>query len=217
MALMSGSIPMVAIQINALRVHEHVVLDFVQVLDLTELRSDDTQEDDSGGGRVERSYWDAKAGPTLMKVCEDVLAMVNQHASGPQEFNYLRGYIGLRSNGVVRNPVAMSPKPTRNVVTVWAYVDDAEAWMPRVEEAGVPAQKKRSNRIQFKLTPEDAREHAGLIREAVAAAVERAGRRDRFLTACAIWLVCEEPQRPPGLPPPMHRDVPTPARSCGSD
>ena len=101
--------------------------------------------------------------------------MVNQHASGPQEFNYLRSYIGLRSNGVVRNPVATSPKPTRNVVTVWAYVDDAEAWMPRFEEAGVPAQKKRSNRIQFKLTPEDTREHADLIREAVAAAVDRAG------------------------------------------
>lgn len=175
MALMSGSIPMVAIQINALQVHEHVVLDFVQVLDLTELRADDTQEDDSGGGRVERSYWDAKAGPALMQVCDEILAMVNQHASAPQEFNYLRNYIGLKSGGVVRNALLVSPKPTKKIVNVSFRVDDADDWKARFEEAGVPVHAKRKNRLQLKLTPEDAREHAGLIREAVAAAVERAG------------------------------------------
>ncbi|MCW5757181.1 MAG: hypothetical protein KIT54_08095 [Phycisphaeraceae bacterium] len=176
MALMSGSIPMVAIQINALQVHQHVVLDFVQVLDLTELRSDDTDTDESGGGgTVERSYWDAKAGPVLMKVCDDILAMVNEHASGPQEFNYLRNYMGLKSGGVVRNAVYVSPKTSRNVVNVDFRVDNREHLKARLEEAGVPVENKGANRLRLKLTPDDAREHAGLIGEAVAAAVERAG------------------------------------------
>ncbi|MEO1009148.1 MAG: hypothetical protein AAFX79_11320 [Planctomycetota bacterium] len=175
MALMSGSIPMIAIQLDALKVNEHVLLNFVQVLDLTDLRADDTESSDDAGGIVERSYWDQRAGPALMKICDDVLAMVNEHANAPQEFNYLRGYFGLKSGGVVRNVVALSPKPTRGVVTVYMYIDDADAWKARFEEAGVPVHGKRKNRLQLKLTPEDAAEHADLVREAVAAAVAYAG------------------------------------------
>lgn len=175
MAMMSGSIPMVAIQINALQVHEHVVLDFVQVLDLTELRSDDTDNDGGGGGTVERPYWDAKAGQQLMGVCDDLLAMVNEFASAPQEFNYLRNYMGLKSGGVVRNAVYVSPKSTRNLVNVDFRVENRDELKAKLEEAGVPVQNHRTHRLRLKLTPEDAREQAGLIREAVAAAVERAG------------------------------------------
>jgi hypothetical protein len=43
-SLLSGSIPLIAIQLDALRVGDNVVLNFVRVLDQTELRLDDTVE-----------------------------------------------------------------------------------------------------------------------------------------------------------------------------
>ena len=52
MSLLSGSIPLIAIQLNALQVGENIVLDFVQVLDQTDLRIDDTEDE---GGRGDRS------------------------------------------------------------------------------------------------------------------------------------------------------------------
>lgn len=175
MALMSGSIPMVAIQLDALQVGEHLLLNFVQVLDLTELRVDDVEEEDAGGGSVDRAYWDARAGKALMKVCDDTLGLVRKHARIPPEFNYLRGYMGLRANGIVRNVLLLSPKPTKNYVNIWIYVADAATWKRKFEEAGVPVQSNRKNRFLLKLTPEDLAAHAALIEEAVAAAVDEAG------------------------------------------
>lgn len=175
MSLMSGSIPMIAIQLNALEVGEHLLLDFTQVLDLTELRADDVTEEDSGGGNTDRPYWDAKAGKPLMGVCDTILKLVQKYAKSSIEFNYLRGYLGLRSDGVVRNVVYMEPKPTRNYVKVSFKGSDASGWKAKFEEAGVPVQSKRRNRLQLKLTPDDFKEHTTLIEEAIAEAVAEAG------------------------------------------
>ncbi|MEQ1934299.1 MAG: hypothetical protein ABL962_10545, partial [Fimbriimonadaceae bacterium] len=107
MSLLSGTIPMVALQLDALRIGEKLVLNFSRVLDQTELRVDDT-EDEGGGGQTERDYWDKKAGPELMKMCDSVLGLVNKHANAKYELTYLRGYIGLQSNGIVDNFIYMS-------------------------------------------------------------------------------------------------------------
>lgn len=175
MALMSGSIPMVAIQLDALQVGDHLLLNFVQVLDLTELRADDVEDEESGGGNVERPYWESKAGKPLLKVCEDMLGLVRKHASGPVELNYLRGYMGLRSNGVVRNVIYMSPKRTKNYVNVGFRVEDAGEWKDKFEEAGIPIQSKRKTRFTIKLTPDDYAAHTSLVDGAIKAAVLSAG------------------------------------------
>lgn len=176
MALMSGSIPMIAIQLDALQVGDHLLLNFVQVLDLTELRADDVEEEEEAGGEpVDRAYWDARAGKALMDECDALVALVRKHARSPIEPNYVRRYVGLLSNGVARNALDLSPKPTKGYVIVRIRVSEAAAWKARFEEAGVPVQSKRKNRFQLKLTPNDLAAHGPLIDEAVAAAVEEAG------------------------------------------
>lgn len=175
MSLMSGSIPMVAIQVDALQVGEHLLLNFVQVLDLSELRADDVEDEESGGGNVDRPYWDAKAGKALMTVCDDMLGLVRQHTQSPTELKYLRAYMGLRSNGVVRNAIYMKPRRTKNLVNVGFRVDDATDWIEKFEEAGVPIQSKRKTRFNIKLTPEAYAAHTSLINDAVKAAAEASG------------------------------------------
>ncbi len=174
MALMAGSIPMVAIQLDALKIDASILLNFTQVLDMTELRGDDTEEE-SGGGTVDRAYWDQRGGAGLMKLADEILAIINTHAKNPQEFNYLRGYMGLRSNGVVRNVLYVSPKPTKNYVTVGVRTRAADDWKNRFEEAGVPVHSKRKNRFWLKLSREDFDQHRALIDEAVKHAVDEAG------------------------------------------
>lgn len=175
LSLMSGSIPMIAIQLDALEVGEHLVLNFVQVLDLTELRADDLTEEDSGGGNTDRPYWDAKAGKALMGICDGMLGLVQNHARSSVELNFLKHYMGLRAGGVVRNVVSMSPKPTKHYVNVGFLISDAADWKAKFEEAGVPVQSKRKNRFLLKLTPDDLAENKALIDDAVRAAVSEAG------------------------------------------
>jgi hypothetical protein len=166
MSLFAGSIPLIAIQLDALRVGEHLVLDFVHVLDQTELRVDDT-EDDSGGGEVDRAYWNQKAGPQLMKVCDEVLEMINGTATVPQELNYLRGYIGLSSNGVVRNFIYFAPKPMRRYTHISFSNSNAEQWKEQFEEAGVPVTSKRKGRFRISVTADEFNEHKELLRKAI--------------------------------------------------
>lgn len=166
-SLLSGSIPIVAIQLDALQVERNILLNFVQVLDQTDLRVDDTDEE-SGGGQTDRTYWDKRAGHALMAVCDEVLGLINQASKQPQEFNYLRGYMGLRSNGVVRNTMWLSPKPTKNLLHLGFRHADASTWFDRFEEAGVPGWKGRNGRrFRISVTPTEFAEHRDLIREAV--------------------------------------------------
>ena len=166
MGLFAGSIPLVAVQLDALRVGEHLVLDFVHVLDQTELRVDDT-EDDSGGGAVDRAYWNQKAGPELMKVCDEVVELINATATVPQELNYLRGYIGLCSNGVVRNFIYFAPKPTKRFTHIIFSNSNAEQWKERFEEAGVLATAKRKGRFKVSVTRDEFTEHKVLLQQAI--------------------------------------------------
>jgi hypothetical protein len=166
MSLLAGSIPLVAIQLDALRVGENLLLNFVQVLDQTELRVDDTEEE-SGGGAVNRDYWNQKAGPQLMKVCDDVLGMINSVVKVPQELNYLRGYIGLCSHGVVRNFIHFSPKRTKKFTHINFSNSDAEQWKKQFQEAGILATGKRKGRFKISVTPEEFDEHRELIQKVI--------------------------------------------------
>jgi hypothetical protein len=173
MSLLAGSIPLIAIQLDALQVEQHLVLNFVHVLDQTALRIDDT-DDDSGGGEVVRAYWNEKAGPELMGICDEVLAMINGAADNKQEFNFLRGYIGLRSNGVVRNFIYLSPKPSRKFVHLTFSNSNAADWKEQFEEAGVPVASKRKGRLRISVTLGDFGQHKDLIRKVVEETVKEA-------------------------------------------
>jgi len=172
-SLLSGSIPLIVIQLDALRVGDQIVLNFVQVLDQTELRIDDTEED-GGGGAADREYWNHKAGSALMKICDQVLVMVNEASRKRREFNYLRGYIGLQSGGVVKNFVWLSPKPTKKIVHVGFQNANAASWRDRFEQAGVPVQSWRSRRFRVTVTPQDFEVHQDLIRQAILETVTEA-------------------------------------------
>ena len=167
MSLLSGSIPLIAIQLDALAIGGNIPLNFVQVLDQTDMRVDDTNED-TGGGQTDRAYWDKKAGKSLMAVCDQVLAMINEASKQPQEFNYLRRYMGLRSNGVVRNIMYLSPKPTKKFVHIGFRHPEASSWHDRFEEAGVPGWKgRKGRRFRVSVTPQEFASHEDLIREAI--------------------------------------------------
>ncbi len=111
LSLMSGSIPFVATQLCALQVGEQIVLNFVRVLDQTELRMDDTAEEVTGK-QVDRNYWDTLVGGPVMSICDKVLKLINTKTLTPFEMNFLEHYIGLRQNGAVNNFISFHPRKT---------------------------------------------------------------------------------------------------------
>ena len=173
LSLLAGSISLIAIQLDAIEVNEHIVLNFVQVLDQTELRIDDSEED-SGGGQVDRDYWDKKAGKSLMTVCDRVLETINSNATSRQEFNFLRGYIGLRSNGVVRNFIVMHPRPTKNLLQIGFKNSPSEYWVEKLSEAGINARSKRKGRLSITVSDHDFDRHSEALQRLIASTAKEA-------------------------------------------
>ena len=167
MSLFSGSIPLIAIQLDALQVGEQIVLNFVQVLDQTALRVDDTITD-TDVEQKDRAYWEKKAGQPLMQLCDQVLALINEETRKPQELTYMQRYMGLRSNGVVKNFVLLSPKKTKNIVHVSFLNSRGSSWSDRFEEAGVSVRTSpRGKRFRISLTAKDFTTHQDLLREMI--------------------------------------------------
>ena len=168
MSLLSGSIPLIAIQLNALRVGDSIVLNFAKVLDQTALREDDITN--PGGEGVNREYWDGRVGEKIMSVCDRVLEMINEKADSPQQFSYRKAYLGLTDGISTRNFIYFSPR--KSYVHLSVSLNEREEWLGRLEEAGLPATPRRSSIVRTTITPEQFEAHKDLIRKLVYTAVE---------------------------------------------
>ncbi|MCA9296068.1 MAG: hypothetical protein KC983_06110, partial [Phycisphaerales bacterium] len=71
-------------------------------------------------------------------------------------------------NGLVKNFITFSPKPTKNVCHVAFRVSNALEWRERFDEAGLPSGGGRSkSRCRITLQPAEFTEHEPLIRELI--------------------------------------------------
>ena len=112
-SLFNGFIPIVAIQMTALRVaDDKVSLVFTKVLDHVALGTD---EDDIGDP-TDRTYWEKKSTPEIMKQVVDRLHKLIQEQDGGVALKYNKHYIGLARHGVANNYVAMKPRKAKVVV-----------------------------------------------------------------------------------------------------
>lgn len=154
MSLMAGNIPMIAIQLCALKVGDQLLLNFVPVLNQTTLRRDD--ETDSGGQEVDRSYWDGRVGPAIMSIADGVLKLVNEVNETVFESRYVKSHIGICEPGDWRNAVVVWPK--KQYAHIRVRVSDPDKWVARIEEVGLPVIKARQNRLRVTVTPKQFQE-----------------------------------------------------------
>ncbi len=169
-SLLSGSIPIIAIQLNALKVNNLVVLDFVKVIDQRQLREDDTAE---GGGAVEpdadRSTWEAQVGSNMMKVCDRIAQIANEVADPKLELKYKKYRVALSVPGSFFNLLAFWPK--KNFIRIRFRVTDPEAWFKRLSEAGVETELKDGTCL-VRLRNSDLTQHEDLFRELIHQAIK---------------------------------------------
>lgn len=98
-ALMNRSIPIIAIQLNAIKVENKILLNFTKVLDIYETPED---EENLGGEEVGRPYWEKKSNPKSIAIMDDMIKIAektypnsrvtyNKHhvALGTSRINYM--------------------------------------------------------------------------------------------------------------------------------
>ena len=110
-SLFNGTIPLVAIQMSALRLGDMTTLTFTTVLDEV-VRGEAEDDEDGLIITVDRAYWEKRATPKSVKLADSLLGMI--HAFDPTiELSYNKHYIGLFRSGLPFNFATFRPRKSR--------------------------------------------------------------------------------------------------------
>ena len=161
-ALFNGSIPLVALQLNAFRVGTNVSLVFTKVLD--ELRLGPVEEDEEVQAVTDRAYWEKRATKATLEMADHLLAILKEFDS-ELEPKYNKFYIGLAKKGEPRNFVIFRPK--KDWVGIEPRIAKTDELDARVEEAGIDAMDYdvRWRRYRIRVTRDDFKKHEQLLRD----------------------------------------------------
>ncbi len=101
--LFNGSIPLIALQMQATKIGDDIQLSFVKVLDRISLGTDEEEETEP----TDRNYWEKKS--SVLKYVDAIFKDVSQYAPG-FELKYNKFYVGLAKNGTASNFIYFRPK-----------------------------------------------------------------------------------------------------------
>ncbi|MBY0471524.1 hypothetical protein K2X30_10185 [bacterium] len=106
-SLFNGHIPLIAIQVKAIKIENKVTLFFTKVLD--EVKFGFEEEPAANQQETNRAYWEERATPETVRLADTILEYISPFAPG-FELKYNKYYIGLAQNGRAQNFVAFKPQ-----------------------------------------------------------------------------------------------------------
>jgi hypothetical protein len=96
-ALFNGTIPLIALQVQALKIGDHTTLVFTKVMD--ELSRGLVDEDeDAEAAPTDRSYWEKRGSKVTVQLADELLAIARE-IDPSLELKYNKFYIGLSKGG----------------------------------------------------------------------------------------------------------------------
>lgn len=169
-ALFNGMIPLIALQMQALKVGEHTTLVFTKVMD--ELSRGLVDEDeDAEAAPTDRAYWEKRGTKATVQLADELLSIARE-IDGSLELKYNKFYIGLSKDGQPFNFVLFRPrKSTINVEIKLPQADEIDA---KIEQSGIEALEysARWGAYRLSLHKEDIAKHRPLLKELMQAAYQ---------------------------------------------
>ena len=158
--LFNGTIPLIAIQMNALKTGDNVGLVFTTVLDQVSLGLVD--EDEEVQETTDRSFWEKRATKKTVAVVDEFLEIVRKFDT-TLELKYNKFYIGLARNGQPDNFAIFRPK--KDWVRLELRLKRTDGTQERLETAGLDVMDydERWGRYRIRMSPADITKHADLL------------------------------------------------------
>lgn len=161
-SLFNGTIPLVAIQMSAVRLGDTVSLMFTTVLD--EVRFGLVDEDEAVHEATDRNYWENRGSKATIAMADELLEIVrtlNPHL----ELKYNKFYIGLAQDGEPNNFVVF--RPQKNGIRVEPRLPKTEETEALVEAAGMDVMdyESRWGRYRLRLQRGEVKKHGAVLRQ----------------------------------------------------
>lgn len=170
-SLFNGTIPLVAIQMQALRIGDNIALIFTTVMD--ELSRGLVDEDeDAAAAPTDRAYWEKRASKGTVALADDLLQVLKEFDPS-LELKYNKFYIGLSRDGQPFNFVEF--KPQKNVLKLELALPQTDDLDARIDAAGFDAMDydKQWRHYRIRLTKPDIASKADALRQLMKLAYER--------------------------------------------
>ena len=170
-SLFNGTIPLIAIQVQALRLAGKVTLVFTRVIDeLSRGLVDEDEEEEAFA--ADREYWEEKASKNTLVSTDKLLDMV-KHFDPSLQLNYTKHYIGLGKDGTAFNFVKFRPK--KSTITLEIKLPQSDDIDAKIEHAGLDTLEynARWNLYRLRLTTADVSSKEDVLRELMLLAYER--------------------------------------------
>ena len=161
-SLFNGGIPLIALQLNALRVGDSVSLVFTRVLD--ELRLGPVDEDEEVQAVTDRAYWEKRAAKGAIEMADQLVAFLKQFDPN-LEPKYNKFYIGLATNGEPTNFVIFRPK--KDWLRLEPRMEKTADIDAQIEAAGLDAMDydARWRRYRIRVTKDDFKKHLTVLQD----------------------------------------------------
>lgn len=167
-SLFNGFIPLIALQMNALKVGDSVALVFTKVLDQLTLGL--TEEDEEVTEVTDRAYWEKRGSKETVALVDELLNILHEFDPAP-ELKYNKFYIGLARNGQSDNYVIFRAK--KQFVRMELRLDKNQELEDKVESAGLDLMElAHGGRMRIKLQKSDVTKNRELVKELMQAAYE---------------------------------------------
>ena len=170
-ALFNGTIPLIAIQMHALKIGEHITLVFTTVMD--ELSRGLVDEDeDAASTPTDRAYWEKRATKGTVSLADQMLELLREFDPS-LNLKYNKFYIGLEKDGQPYNFVQFRPK--KNQLTFEVRLPQSDELDEKIDQAGLDTLEyaKRWGQYRIRLTKDDLKGKADVIKELAGMAHER--------------------------------------------
>ncbi len=164
-SLFNGTIPFIALQMQALRIGSQITLVFTTVVNEL-VRGLIDEDEDAESEPTDRSYWEVRASKTTLHLADELLQIVHRIDASLQ-LKYNKFYIGLSKEGQPYNFVQFKPK--KNWIILEAKLPQSDDLDTKIENAGIEALEyvKSWNRYRLKLLPADVASKKSALEELI--------------------------------------------------
>lgn len=168
-SLFNGSIPLIAIKLDAYKYNDNIALTFTTVLDEQTLGLVD--EDEEIKAITDRAYWISRGTEETVKMADDVLLMIQELAKGV-ELKYNKFYIGIAENGQPNNFIIFRPR--KNDLNVEIKLPFTEELQKEINDVGLDdmGYDKRWGSYRLRLSKDDLQQKKIILKELMKRAYE---------------------------------------------
>jgi len=172
-SLFNGTIPLIAIQMQALTIENKVALVFTKVLD--EMRRGLVEEDEEVYEEADRRYWEARASKATVALCDEMLKVAKSF-DPKLELKFNKFYIGLAKEGRPNNFVIF--RPTKDFLKVEPGLEKTEEVDRLIEKAGADSMPydQRWGRYRIRVSSDSLKNDAPLLKDLVGRAFSSSGK-----------------------------------------